>query len=62
MMLRAILPGRSCAWSRTRMSRRAAVALKQPMPDMDRVTSLVSGIMDEYNKIVTQVTREARGR
>ncbi len=41
---------------------RAAVALKQPMPDVDRVTSLVSGIMDEYNKIVTQVTREARGR
>jgi tetratricopeptide (TPR) repeat protein len=40
----------------------AAVALKQPMPDVDRVTSLVSGIMDEYNKIVTQVTREARGR
>ena len=37
-------------------------ALKQPMPDVDRVTSLVSGIMDEYNKIVTQVTREARGR
>jgi hypothetical protein len=32
------------------------------MPDADRVTSLVSGIMDEYNKIVTQVTREARGR
>jgi hypothetical protein len=41
---------------------RAAEALKQPMPDVDRVTSLVSGIMDEYNKIVTQVTREARGR
>jgi hypothetical protein len=43
-------------------SDRAAEALKQPMPDVDRVTSLVSGIMDEYNKIVTQVTREARGR
>jgi hypothetical protein len=41
---------------------RAAVALKPPMPDVDRVTSLVSGIMDEYNKIVAQVTREARGR
>jgi septation ring formation regulator EzrA len=41
---------------------RAAEALKQPMPDVDRVTSLVSGIMDEYNKIVTKVTREARGR
>ena len=41
---------------------RVAGALKQPMPDVDRVTSLVSGIMDEYNKIVTQVTREARGR
>ena len=41
---------------------RAAVALKPPMPDVDRVTTLVSGIMDEYNKIVTQVTREARGR
>jgi hypothetical protein len=43
-------------------SDRAAEALKQPMPDVERVTSLVSGIMDEYNKIVTQVTREARGR
>jgi hypothetical protein len=43
-------------------SDRAAEALKKPMPDVDRVTSLVSGIMDEYNKIVTQVTREARGR
>jgi len=41
---------------------RVAGALKQPTPDVDRVTSLVSGIMDEYNKIVTQVTREARGR
>jgi septation ring formation regulator EzrA len=41
---------------------RVAGALKQTMPDVDRVTSLVSGIMDEYNKIVTQVTREARGR
>jgi tetratricopeptide (TPR) repeat protein len=41
---------------------RVAGALKQPMPDVDRETSLVSGIMDEYNKIVTQVTREARGR
>jgi len=41
---------------------RVAGALKQPMPEVDRVTSLVSGIMDEYNKIVTQVTREARGR
>ena len=27
---------------------RVAGALKQPTPDVDRVTSLVSGIMDEY--------------
>jgi hypothetical protein len=40
----------------------AAQALKPAKPDVDRVTALVSSIMDEYNKIVTQVTKEARGQ
>jgi len=29
-------------------------------PNNDEVTTLVSGVMDKYNAIVTQVTREAR--
>jgi len=37
-------------------------ALKAAMPDVARVQTLVSRVMDEYNKIVQQVTREARGR
>jgi septation ring formation regulator EzrA len=38
------------------------LALKPAMPDVNKVQTLVSGVMDEYNKIVAQVTREARGR
>ena len=38
------------------------LALKPAAPDATKVQTLVSGVMDEYNKIVAQVTREARGR
>jgi septation ring formation regulator EzrA len=38
------------------------LALKPAAPDPAKVQTLVSGVMDEYNKIVAQVTREARGR
>ena len=38
------------------------LALKPAMPDVAKVQTLVSGVMDEYNKIVAQVTREARGQ
>jgi len=38
------------------------LALKQAAPDAAKVQTLVSGVMDEYNKIVAQVSREARGR
>lgn len=38
------------------------LALKPATPDTAKVQTLVSGVMDEYNKIVQQVTREARGR
>jgi septation ring formation regulator EzrA len=38
------------------------LALKQTTPDATKVQTAVSGVMDEYNKIVAQVTREARGR
>ena len=38
------------------------LALKPTTPDAAKVQTLVSGVMDEYNKIVQQVTREARGR
>ena len=38
------------------------LALKPATPDATKVQTLVSGVMDEYNKIVTQVMREARGR
>jgi tetratricopeptide (TPR) repeat protein len=39
-----------------------AQALKPTAPDLDRVTTLVSGVMDKYNAVVGQVTKEARGR
>ena len=39
-----------------------AQALKPTAPDVDQVTTLVSGVMDKYNAIVGQVTKEARGR
>ena len=38
------------------------LALKQATPDAAKAQTLVSGVMDEYNKAVAQVTREARGR
>jgi septation ring formation regulator EzrA len=38
------------------------LALKPAAPNVDKVQTLVSGVMDEYNKIVAQVTKEARGR
>ena len=38
------------------------LALKPGMPDVAKAQTLVSGVMDEYNKIVAQVTREARGQ
>jgi septation ring formation regulator EzrA len=38
------------------------LALKPTMPDVAKVQTLVSAVMDEYNKIVAQVTKEARGR
>ena len=40
----------------------AGLALKSATPDVDRVTTLVSGVMDEYNKIVAEVAKEARAR
>ena len=39
-----------------------AQALEKATPDVNQVTTLVSGVMDKYNSIVTQVMREARGR
>jgi septation ring formation regulator EzrA len=38
------------------------LAIKPASPDVAKVQTLVSGVMDEYNKIVAQVSREARGR
>ena len=38
------------------------LALKSTAPDANKVQTLVSAVMDDYNKIVQQVTREARGR
>ena len=38
------------------------LALKPATPDAAKVQTLVSGVMDEYNKIVAQVTREARAK
>lgn len=39
-----------------------AQALKPANPDVNQVTTLVSGVMDKYNGVVTQVMREARGQ
>jgi septation ring formation regulator EzrA len=36
------------------------LALKAATPDTTKVSTLVSGVMDEYNKIVAEVTKEAR--
>jgi hypothetical protein len=35
-------------------------AFGTPKPDPAEITPLVSGIMDKYNAIVSQVTKEAR--
>jgi hypothetical protein len=39
-----------------------AQALGAASPDVNQVSTLVSAVMDKYNTVVTQVTREARGR
>ena len=36
-------------------------ALMPNKPEVDQVATLVSGVMDQYNTIVGQVAREARG-
>jgi iron uptake system EfeUOB component EfeO/EfeM len=38
------------------------LALKPATPDVVKAQTLVSGVMDEYNKIVAEVTKEARTR
>jgi len=38
------------------------LALKAAAPDASKVQTLVSAVMDSYNKTVAEVTREARGR
>jgi len=38
------------------------LALKAAAPDAGKVQTLVSAVMDSYNKTVAEVTREARGR
>jgi hypothetical protein len=43
-------------------SEKATTALKPAMPNAADVTRIISIVMDEYNKIVAQVTREARGQ
>jgi len=35
-------------------------AFAAPKPDAAEITTLVTGVMDKYNAIVSQVTREAR--
>ena len=35
-------------------------ALMPAKPDVDQVLTLVTGVMDQYNTIVAQVTKEAR--
>jgi hypothetical protein len=37
-------------------------AIGAASPDVNQVSTLVSGVMDKYNAVVAQVTREARGR
>jgi hypothetical protein len=38
------------------------LALQPATPNADQVTRIVSTVMDEYNKIVAEVTKEARGQ
>jgi tetratricopeptide (TPR) repeat protein len=37
-------------------------ALMPDKPNVDQTVALVSGVMDKYNAVVTDVTKEARGR
>ena len=37
-------------------------ALMPDKPDVAQASALVSGVMDKYNAIVTEITREARSR
>lgn len=37
-------------------------ALMPDKPDVDQATALVSGVMDKYNAVVGEITKEARGR
>jgi hypothetical protein len=39
---------------------RITKGLEAAAPDVARVTALVSGIMDQYNGVLTQVAEEAR--
>jgi hypothetical protein len=41
---------------------KVGLELKPATPDVNKVQTSVSAVMDEYNKIVQQVTREARGQ
>jgi hypothetical protein len=36
-------------------------ALMPDKPDVDQVTGLVKGIMDKYNAVVADITKDARG-
>jgi hypothetical protein len=36
-------------------------ALMPAKPDVDQVTALVKGVMDKYNAVVADVTKDARG-
>jgi hypothetical protein len=37
-------------------------ALKPEKPDVDQTVGLVNGVMDKYNAVVTDVTKDARSR
>jgi hypothetical protein len=63
----AISPGRESRSTSSRAvgrcrGRYLQEALKPASPDVNQVTTLVSGVMDKYNAVVTQVMREARRR
>ena len=35
-------------------------ALKQEKPDVDQTTALANGVMEKYNGVVTDITKQAR--
>jgi hypothetical protein len=37
-------------------------ALKPEKPDVDQTVGLVNGVMDKYNAVVTDITKDARSR